>query len=291
MKRTIYTEEQRDQMKTLYLSGLSASQVARKLATDLGTCRRELKTLLSLRSINETRRMTMGIKFVRSDAFDILTPDTLYWIGFLYADGHIEGKVPVLGVSISIIDKSHLEKMNQFLGGQLNIGEVKQSRNKTLKGQVNDSTNLVRLKVADKQLYSRLRDLGFTSNKTHTIIPHDLLKYSRDFWRGVVDGDGWLTKSCITHFNKKTGGDKQYEYPKVGLCGNEATIKAFLEFIRLSGIDCKSQVKKAPRENGLYSMDSAGEPAIKICNLLYKDAVVYLDRKYQKYLELTTDID
>jgi hypothetical protein len=287
MKRTVYTEEQRVQMKEMYLKGLSASEIAREMKTDVGTLRREIKTMVTLRGISETRRMRMGIKYVRSDAFDILTPEALYWIGFLYADGYIQGDHPVISLGIAEIDRGHLDKLNEFLGGQLNIATIVQSRSRTLKGQKADCANLVRLKVADIQLYNRLKELGFTPKKTHTIVPHDLLKYSRDFWRGMIDGDGWLTYSNTVYKGVKK--DIHYKYPKVGLCGNEKTIEEFLNFIKVSGIECKSQVKKAPRENGLYSMDSAGEPTIKICNLLYKDATVYLDRKHQKYLEFITE--
>lgn len=286
MKRTIYTEEQRQEMKSLYTSGQSASQVAVHMKTDKGTLRRELKTMLPLRSISETRRITMGIKYVRSDAFDILTPEALYWIGFLYADGFIESKVPVLGLALSNADRDHVEKFNQFLGGHLNIAIIQQV-NRTLKGIVNYDGQLARVKVADRQLYDKLVSLGFTGNKTHAIIPHELLKYSRDFWRGVVDGDGWISESKSTYeaVNKET---LSYKYPKIGLCGNEATIVEFLKFIKLSGIECKSLVKKSKKENSLYSMDSSGQPAIQIMNVLYKDSTIYLDRKYQKYLEFIT---
>ena len=76
-----------------------------------------------------------------------------------------------------------------------------------------------------------------------------------------------------------------YKYQKIGLSGTEKTIDIFLKFIELNGIECKSSIKKAPRDSKVYSMDSTGKPALAIMNLLYKDATVYLDRKYQKYLD------
>lgn len=288
MKRTIYTQEQIDQMKSLYLSGMAVKTIATTLSTDKGTCRRELKLAGILRTMGEAQRIAKGIKSVRSDAFDILIPEALYWIGFLYADGFIEGKVPVLGVALSEVDRDHVEKFNQFLGGYLKIAEIVQNKGRGLKGQVNEGGTLCRVKVADVRLYNRLKELGFTSNKTYDITPHELLRYSRDFWRGVVDGDGWITKGHSI-YPSVNSGDIRYEYPKMGLCGNEATIQEFLNYIRLSGIECKSGVKRAKRENSLYSMDSVGKPAVQIMNLLYKDATVYLNRKYQKYQELISE--
>jgi hypothetical protein len=240
-----------------------------------------------LRTKGEAQRLCMGIKYVKSDAFDILTPESLYWIGFLYADGSIEKKAPTVGVALAEVDKGHLEKFNQFLGGQLNITDcTPKKENRGLKGQITFGGKMFRVKVADTQLYNRLKDLGFTSNKTYSITPHDLLKYSRDFWRGVVDGDGWVGLSHSKGANNDKPDAKVYYYPKVGLSGNNSTIDEFLNFIKISGITCASNTKKAPRENELYSMDSTGKPAMQIMNLLYKDATVYLDRKYQKYLEL-----
>lgn len=285
-KRTVYTTEQLTQIKELYLSGLSAVQVASRMNTDKGTCRREITTMGILRSISETRRITMGIKFVKSDAFDLLTPEALYWVGFLYADGSIEKNVPTVGVALAEVDKTHLEKFNQFLGGQLHITEcTPKKQDMTLKGRIDYSGRMFRVKVADRKLYDRLKELGFTSNKTHVIVPHELLKHSRDFWRGCVDGDGWISLSNSQGANHGIEGAKVYTYPKIGLCGNKATITEFLKFIEMNGIVCKSGVKKAPRENSLYSMDSTSKPAVAIMNLLYKDSVTYLDRKYEKYLE------
>lgn len=283
-KKTIYTPEQLEEMKSLYQSGLAIMTVATKMNTDAGTCRKALQELSVLRTKGESQRLCMGIKFVKSDAFDILTPEALYWVGFLYADGYIEKNVMVVGLTISDVDRVHLEKFNKFLGGQLHINNIKQPVNRLLKGNLGNDSNMCRIKVTDKQLYGKLLELGFTSNKTHVIVPHELLKYSRDFWRGCVDGDGWVTISRTTGDNKKADA-KVYTYPKIGLCGNEATIIAFLEFIKLNGIICASGIKKAPRENSLYSMDSTSKPAIQIMNLLYKDSTTYLDRKYEKYLE------
>lgn len=290
MKRTVYAEEQRVQMKELYLSGKAIVTIATEMNTDKGTLRREIMNMGILRTKGEAQRLCMGISYVRSNAFNILTPEALYWIGMLYADGFIENKTPVLGIALAETDKGHLEKFNQFLGGQLKVSDVTPKiTDRRLKGQVTFGGKMFRVKVADRQLYDRLKQLGFTANKTYEIVPNDLLKYSRDFWRGAVDGDGWFSKSTVTVFNEALQKNKTYEYPKIGLSGNKATIEAFLKFIELSGIECQSACKKAPRENELYSMDSAGKPAIAIMNLLYKDSTVYLERKYNKYLEMISE--
>ncbi len=285
MKRTIYTQLQQVQMKELYLSGMSALKVAESMGTDNGTCRRELREMgLLTRSKSEIARLRTGIKYVRTEAFDKLTPEAMYWIGFLYADGSIGKTQCEISLSLAETDIDHLGKYNQFLGGYLSIKDVTpKNKNRGLKGRKTWGGRMFRVKVSDKHMYDKLKELGFTTNKTHTITPHILLKFSRDFWRGVVDGDGWITE-CKRNYDS-VNGVINYIYPKIGLCGNEVTIHEFLKFIELSGIECKSAVKKAPKENSLYSMDSSGKPAMDIMNLLYKESIIYLDRKYQKYLD------
>lgn len=292
MKRTIYTVLERAQMKELYESGMSALQVAKTMNTDNGTCRRELKEMgLLTRTKSEIARLRTGIKYVRTEAFDELTPEAMYWIGFLYADGSIGSTQNEISLTLAEQDKDHLEKLNQFWGGYLKVTDVtpKKDVSKSLKGRKTWGGKAFRVKVSDLKMYNRLKELGFTPNKTHTIVPHMLLKYSKDFWRGVVDGDGWITTCKSQGANHGMEGATIYEYPRIGLCGNEATIKEFLKFIELSGIVSNSTCKKAPRENGLYSMDAGGSSGIELMNLLYKDSTIYLERKYQKYLEFLKD--
>lgn len=291
MKRIVYTEEQRKRLSELYLSGLSVIKVAEAISLDKGVCRRELQTMGLLRTKREAQRIGGGIKYVRSDAFDTMTPDALYWIGFLYADGHIEKKAQAIKLTLSERDKEHLEKLNQFLGGFLNINDVtpKVVKDTLLKGQKTFGGKMFRIGVTDEKLYNALRRLGFTSTKTVGIIPHELLKHSKDFWRGVIDGDGWLTVSR-TKGDREGVDSKMYRYPRIGLCGTKGTIEGFLEFIKENSITCKSAVKKAKREYELYSMDSSGKAAMSIMKLLYEGAEEYLDRKYQKYLDFMNNI-
>lgn len=271
-------------MKDLYLSGKAIMTIAKEMDTDKGTLRREIMGMGILRTKGEAQRICMGISYVKSDAFNILTSEAMYWIGMLYADGFIESKTPVLGLALSETDKNHLQKFCQFLGGEVKITEITPKKEKwSLKGQKENSSKMFRVKVADRQLYDRLKQLGFTANKTYDIVPHELLRNSRDFWRGCVDGDGWVCKHTV-NIEKNS-----YLYCKIGLCGNETTVREFLRFIKLNGIECSSSVKKAKRENSLYSMDSTAGPAKQILNLLYKDSTVYLQRKYNKYLEMISE--
>jgi hypothetical protein len=130
-------------------------------------------------------------------------------------------------------------------------------------------------------MHSRLKNLGFNNRKSWNAIPHELLKNSRDFWRGVVDGDGGVYD--YSYMNQTT------------LCGTLETIFEYIIFCSKC-CDIKDKYPSPSNKEGytkgsLYQVDYYSEDAKKVLHLLYKDSTVYLDRKYQKYLQIINNIN
>ncbi len=119
------------------------------------------------------------------------------------------------------------------------------------------------------QLRDKLVELGFTHNKSTSIVPHELLKHSRDFWRGCIDGDGGV------YWRKDNTGH-------ITLCGTLETIFEFAIFCT-SYIDIKEKFPTKSNGKNLYQISYYGQDAIKIADYLYKDATIYLQRKYDIY--------
>jgi hypothetical protein len=176
----------------------------------------------------------------------------------LFTDGHIEQKTEAsIDLTLHNNDIDHLYKFKEFLGSSRDI--------KKNKGDCS------RLRVNSKQLRDRLVELGFTHNKSTSIVPHELLKDSRDFWRGCIDGDGGLYihsyAGTTTHLT---------------LCGTLETIFEFAIFCnKYAGVKDKYP-SKAPGNN-FYRISYYGKDARKIATYLYKDSTVYLQRKYDTY--------
>lgn len=126
------------------------------------------------RSVYPNRRAFV----LREDAFDRLTPEVEYWLGFLMADGcvYYDGTTPKLAVVLQKRDRGHLLALSRFLGG----------------GKVWDqpSRNAVGYQVRSWPLTSALGKWGIVPNKTTRAVAHPDLAESRHFWRGVIDGDG-----------------------------------------------------------------------------------------------------
>lgn len=261
------TEEQKEKVKAMYLDGFPQTKIEETLKMTRKTIRTILQQSGLLRDKSSQWRLSKG-STLDETALNILTPEALYWIGFLYADGHIrKNKEYSIEIEIELKDKLHLEKYKGFFNCNK---EIKQY-----------SDNSCSLKIFSKVLYDKLKELGFTHNKSWTAIPHDLLKDSRDFWRGVVDGDGGIYNNYTTK--------------QVSLCGTIETIFEFIIFCT-EKLGIKSKYPSPSNKDGykkgtLFQVHYYSEDCKKVLDLLYKDATVYLERKYETYLEMCQDFN
>lgn len=276
MKKLEVTDSRVQQAIVLYNSGMAIKPIGKLLKMDGEPIRRILTDLGMLRTRSQAVRIGKGVAKLNEDAFDILTPEALYWIGFLYADGHIEKDRPRITLTLQEKDKSHLEKFNQFMGGRLQIRNVTQKAIKKTPapGQKNFDGQYYRASFSSQKIHDKLKDLGFTHYKTYSLIPHELLKNSREFWRGVVDGDGWV---CYTNQTNRPN------YLSMGLSGSEDTLQEFLIYLEKTGFETLASYRKDNRSQ-VWSINFTSNKAKQILNLLYADSKIYLDRKYEKYI-------
>jgi hypothetical protein len=115
-----------------------------------------------------------------------------------------------------------------------------------------------RFSVKSAQLAERILSLG----RYYGPIDATLVE-SRDFWRGVVDGDGSL-------------GILATGYAYFGLVGSSRLLEAFLLFLGSNDLDAKMTIRP---DKTIFQIATAGYTAEKIVSFLYDDAEVALDRK------------
>jgi hypothetical protein len=245
----------------LYKSGKSLTASKKEAHVEEGRLKRELIQQGIFRSRAEQIRKGKSDAIINDNALDRLTPDALYWIGFILSDGHIEKDRTRITVTLTKDDENHLLKMGEFFGEGLIPRIVKGTGN-------SKDEEYLRLAFSSKRIYEKLTQLGLHHRKTWDINIHENLQYSRDFWRGVIDGDGWI-------YNK--------QQRCIGLSGHETTIQSFLDFVNWSGIQTKTNPYKVKTREYLWTCDLHSNIAKKTADLLYKDATVYLDRKYDIY--------
>lgn len=254
MRHKFFTPEQVPQVISDYQSGHSLAALARKYQCGDSTIRLTLRRNgCSPRDRRAaSRRIELDVK-----AFDKLTPASGYWIGFLITDGSITDRV--LRVAVDVRDRGHLEKLKLFLQSGHNI-EDRERRYKNKSGLRINSI----IQIGSKDLVEALEGYGFTSNKTFTTSAPAKLRCDRDFWRGVVDGDGSVTLS---------GG-----HARIGVYGAQTLVAQFLVYAR--GIH---STKASVRPHGKISrVRISGRAALAIICKLYRDCEYALDRKALK---------
>lgn len=213
--------------------------------------------------------------------FDVIdTEEKAYWLGFIYADGYIDSS-PLkpdiknryqFEISLSDKDTSHLHKFNKFMKHESDNVKVDKVRcGETVYGRC-------RWSVVNKHLWEQLNELGVHPNKSLTLtFPQESIfkdnSLIKHFIRGYFDGDG-----SVGLYPTK------YKTPRY-TCSVLGT-KDFLEkVLHYSKVDAKFEHDKRHSKETFHFQLSATRTK-KFLDYLYKDCTIYLDRKFDKYLEI-----
>ena len=271
----------------LYLSGLTLKEVAihaqdnvgvmalRKKLHKLGvdTSRQATKARYSERRSKAMRRYTFN-----EHIFDVIdTEEKAYWLGFLMADGYNHESKTCVALRLQEEDKEILEKFKKFLGYN---GPIYTFTRTT------DTNHLIRnyceLSLCSVIFSRILAEKGCIQGKTYTLkFPEFLPKHLYNhFIRGLFDGDGCIS---ITPRKDRTPNSKTYQFNIVGTEAIMERIKDILiEEVGITRTTTKHYSKAV-------TIHWAGKGVVtKILNYLYKNATIYMQRKYNKYLYIVT---
>jgi hypothetical protein len=129
------------------------------------------------------------------------------------------------------------------------------------------------ISIRNKNIISSLGKLGVVSKKSFDVKPCELVpnKFESAYWRGVIDGDGSFTRK-----NK----DGQCN---VTLYGSEFICAGFKKWAS-SFVKSKARIRKI---KSIFGIEFSGNTiAPEVLRRLYGDATVYLDRKYEKAMQI-----
>lgn len=188
------------------------------------------------------------------------TEEKAYWLGFLYADGYVESDENIIELSLKSSDIHHLEKFRDFL----KFDKTKHIFKDNIR---------CRLSFRNKHMKQSLIKLGCTPRKSLAItfpsfeqVPDYLHKH---FIRGYIDGDG-----SVMFNTEHTSG-------RLSILG---TYNMLDGIVKATGWK-RNKISQYQDEN-VYSVEWSGYYVSDYLDYLYKDALVYLDRKYDKYLQI-----
>lgn len=144
------------------------------------------------------------------------TPESAYFLGFLYTDGFItirpQYRCHKIGFLIQRKDRYILEKFKSYFGIKANVIDVISRGSKNWKG--NKIYFGSKLHFNNKKLAIYLKHFGAKNPEIVNKIPEE---FFYDFLTGVLDGDGWARKFLPKGYNKE-----QYNF---GICGQKDFIK------------------------------------------------------------------
>jgi intein/homing endonuclease len=226
------------------------------------------KTIIEYLDKHQIKRKVNDSYEINHNVFSSDTEISFYLAGFIAADGCIGNKEPRLAIDLAAKDKDHLLKISKIL-----------SPNKTLKASyatlksTGKTYEIWRFSISSKIIINDLLRFNIVPAKslTHTfpewLITHPLVHH---FMRGYFDGDGCFT----THKTKNT---TQLTFR---LLGTAQFLQTYLEILK-QHCDLVIPNKSIYTMRKIHSLDFGGNNITKqIFDFLYKDATIYLERKY-----------
>jgi hypothetical protein len=255
----------------MYLSGLSANKISTILECNPHKIGHILNKLhIPKRNPSETKRTYQ----LKEDFFDTIgTEEKAYFLGFLFADGNNHISKSVVSLRLQEKDKAILEQLSSLI--YLDKKELGYIKPRTLCNGKYTSASIYRLNICNKHISHQLNNLGCVANKTFTLkfpdesqVPKHLVHH---FIRGYFDGDGSITVINTPHSVKG----------QFTLAGNENFL---LKIQNILIENCNLSKTKLRNPGNISVLVYSGRYQLqRIRDYLYKDATIYLDRKFLKF--------
>ena len=271
-----FTEEEKQKIIDLYKTGKTPSQICKEVDSLKDRKPQTLYPILIKAGLYQKKDKNDLRRFkVNDHYFDVIDNEhKAYWLGLLLADGFLSNSghaTESFGISLSIKDKYILEEFVKDLESTYAVKEyIGKSKFE------NSCTNFAyaKLLIKSKQIFNKL--IGFTTKKSYDgvvpeeYIPDDLKIH---FIRGYFDGNGGLSIGSGSHLYT------------LDFTGTKEIITWILKYFNKENL--KLQERHPDRDNNNVSIKISGDKQIySIMSRIYKDATIYLIRKYDRYLKL-----
>ena len=246
------------------------------------------KTLNRSKSSISCRASRLGLKNIKNGNINLFeninSEESAYWLGFIYADGYILVNTKdknhcnyELGIELQKGDIHHLEKFNSIFNNYYKIktrirsmDSVDILNGKSPSNRLNETCQIrIYNKKIVEDLISQNILIGKTNKDEFPIIEDK--KMFLHFLRGYIDGDGSYVIDKKGRFSISIQGNNSYCFDYIiNKLNQDFGIKASYHKDR----ECwKLQIR-------------IKEDVVKLINLMFEDANIYLDRKYEKIIKM-----
>ena len=249
----ITEEEQQPVLYFLNHIDESLTAVAKKFHTKPSTIVRRMQ---AMGYCYETRYKR---KFNRNAFSGQPNEEMAYWLGFLLADGYINEERGFLKIKLGIADKNHIIKFGNFIGET----DIEDKLQYEIGGAYNKNNSCVSTEFDSGKLINDLKKYNLFQNKSGKEVPYNFndAQLQKAYVRGMIDGDGHIEKNRI----KYVGSLQSCEYIK-NYFGKFINYNQNSEYIYQYG--------------NIFTFQLNRQEVTRIIENLYKDATIYLDRKY-----------
>lgn len=216
-------------------------------------------------------KMSKRIHDIDEDFFENWNSKMTYVIGFAFADGNIYQRS--LAWELNLEDKDILVKINRVMKSGYPLRESKK---------------YVKLRINSNKIVADLKRLGVVPNKSKkSKFPEVPEEHYRDFVRGFLDGDGWISTEDAKNQKRKefsvgfSNGNREFMKNLVGNLHERLNLT-------INNLRKKTKITKNGRKSITYQTEWYATNAYKIIKFLYdnlKEGELYLERKYESQLK------
>jgi len=284
MAKPAFTIDQARELRRRYEAGETTVSLAKEHGVSGSCVSSWIKRVGgTIRSNSESKRK---YHFDESYWDNIDSQDKAYWLGFLMADGYVT-RGRNIQCTLSGRDTEHLSLLLASMKATYSVSEY-----------IRDGYPKAAICLTSIPAASRLIGMGWNEFKLNgslkilEFIPDGLMRH---FIRGFFDGDGSIGKS-----ERKGKGRKSLRYSYNYILVAPIEHYDFLDFVReyivrSVGVADKSIKRSRRKEDGklhsVYRCHWNGNQQIKrIGEWMYKDAACYLQRKKDRFDELSNPI-
>ena len=196
--------------------------------------------------------------------------DRSYLIGLLQGDGHLSKATRNRGkfvYEVSIRDKDIIYKIEKILSSYVNVNIYEKIRDTNFK----DKYHSIGFNICYKNFRDEISEyIPYGKRPEYINIPQWISK--RDYIRGLVDADGSL-------------GFSKHGFCFLSFFTTSENIKNFIINDMLENLGVIKKINRNKRDLA-YNILLYREYAQDYAKILYENSNLYIDRKYNKYLDI-----
>ena len=247
----------------------------RQIEQDYGVTRYSVAKYLEEQNIKITKGNHHRKYIHQFDYFETIdTEEKAYWLGFMFADGYIvdysnrygEDK---FGITLHSDDVETLERFRESIKSTNPITDVS-----------SNGRSLRRIIMSSQKTVDDLISHGCVKQKSLILkppinIPDNLIHH---FIRGFFDGDGSIFWNKSEFEHHKTWNTPSYA---ISITSTKEMIEWIIEQVGFGNLK-----KEERREKTWYYRQGGNNKARAFCEYIYKDATIFMERKYKLYQDL-----